>query len=160
MAKLYELTHDFRTALEQYDPEQDELGILEQVIDGLAMEMEQKAENITKLIVNLESDSGAIDVEIKRLQAMKKSRDDRAKWWRGYLSRNLENAGIENMDFGTRKLSFRKSKSVNVLDAGKVPDEYKRITVEIDKRKILELDKQGVGVEGTRVEEYKNLQIK
>ena len=160
--KLYELTEEFRQALEKYDPEQDELGILEQVIDGLAVDIERKAEGIVKLLSNWESDADAIDAEINRLQELKRSKQSRAEWLRGYLSRNLEHAGIDKLDLGTHKVSFRKSTRVEVLDESKIPDKYKRVktVVDVDKIAIKESWKQGVGVDGTEVREYKNIQIK
>jgi hypothetical protein len=160
--KLYELSHELKTALAQYDPEHDELGILEQVIDSIAMELEQKSENIVKLIANWESDADAIDVEIKRLQNLKKHKESRAEWLRGYLERNLINAGIDKLDFKTHKVSFRKSTRVIVEDERLVPEKYKRVktVVDVDKTAIKEAWKQGIGVEGTRVDEFKNLQIK
>ena len=160
--KLYELTDEFRQALEKYDPEQDELGILEQVIDGLALDIERKAEGIVKLLSNWESDADAIDVEIKRLQELKRSKQSRAEWLREYLSRNLQHAGIDKLDLGTHRVSFRKSTRVEVIDESKIPDKYKRVktVVDVDKMAIKESWKQGVGVDGTEVRECKNIQIK
>ena len=160
--KLYELTHEFKTALEKYDPDEDELGILEQVIDGLALDITRKAEGIVKLVSNWESDADAIDAEIKRLQELKRAKQSRAEWLREYLSRNLQDAGIDKLDLGTHRVSFRKSARVEIRDESKVPDNYKRVktVVDVDKVKIKESWKQGIGVDGTEVVEHHNIQIK
>lgn len=158
--KLYELSHEFATALEKYDPDQDELGLLSDVIDGIAQEIEAKSKNIVHLIANWEADVTALDNEIERLQNIKRQKAERTKWLRNYLAANLEHAGIDKLDLGTHKLSFRKSERVEIDDEKVVPGEYKRIKVEINKALIKKMHKQGVGVNGTRIVEYKNLQIR
>ncbi len=160
--KLYELSDEFKTALEKYDPEQDELGLLEDVINSLALAIEKKAEGIVKLLSNWESDVSAIDTEIGRLKAKKEQIEKRVSWMRNYLSNHLQHAGIDKMDLGTHNISFLKSSAVMVDDESKVPDKYKKekIVITVDKKAIKDAYKTGIGIEGTHIEERKNIQIK
>jgi hypothetical protein len=160
--KLYELTEEFRQALEKYDPDNDELEILSRVIDGLAIDIENKSEGIVKLITNWSSDVDAIDAEIDRLKSLKESKQNRTNHLKQYLAHNLQHAGIDKLDLGTHRISFRKSSRVEVLDESKVPDKYKRVKtiVEVDKTAVKESWKQGIGVDGTTVTEHKNIQIR
>ncbi len=128
----------------------------------LESEASSKAENIVKLIKNLDAESVAFETEIDRLNKKKKSRDNQVKYLKEALLKPLllkKESG--KIDTGLFKLSLRKSESVNIIDPDKVPAVYKTIknTVAIDK-KMLKKELKNGDVQGVELVINKSVQIK
>ncbi len=128
----------------------------------LESEASNKAENIVKLIKNLEAESKAFGDEVERLNKKKKSRDNQISYLKTSLLKPLllkKESG--KIDTGLFKLSLRKSESVNIIDADIVPMIYKSVkkTVTIDKKELKKELKNG-GVQGAELIENKSVQIK
>jgi len=90
--KLYELTGSYIEALRAIEEAEDEVeaGRFEQLAEGLQEAIEEKAENLCKLIRTIEVEGvGPIQQEIMRLQRRKQTLENSAKWWRDYLEGQL-----------------------------------------------------------------------
>ena len=155
MAKLYEIADEYRQAL----AEMTDAGFDEEIIeDSLACikdDLEVKAVNVVKHTFNINSDIDALDAEIKRLTARKKTLLKQRDWIKYYLVENMTATGINRIECPEFTISTRKAPQIcNVTDFESVPDKYKteEVTVKIDKKKLLADLKIG-SVEGAELKE-------
>ena len=125
-------------------------------------ELENKARNYGFVVKSLENDVTAIDEEIKRLNALKLSRNKSIDVLKETVKNAMQLYGIEEIKTSTLKLSFRKSESVEV-DPSLLDFKWmnqKPITYAPDKAKIKEAIKSGEAVSGAWISVNMNLQIK
>lgn len=156
--KLYELTQAYQAILD-LDIDQDSLDLALQSLDDT---LQEKAENIGRLIAQLEAENVAYKNEIDRLLAKKKANDQKQMKIEEYLDFNLKAMGITKLETALFKFSYRKSESVVIDDLELIPEAYKRVktTVDADKTTIKSALKNGLLVGGAHIEEKQNLQIK
>ena len=96
--KLYELTHEYRTLLDRVDPDTGELTPeVSQLLDDLQDPIECKAENIVKVVKELDGEIEALQAEIERLGDRKRARENTAKSLRTYLVNQLDVMQIEKV---------------------------------------------------------------
>ena len=155
MANLYEIDLAIQECV---DMETGELVDPER-LDSLLMERSQKIENVALWVKNLLSDAEAIKAEKDALadrEAKCRKKADDLKLW---LAKALE-----GQKFSTARcaVSFRKSTRLEVSDPGSIPAELmvETITTKPDASKIKALLKEGQLVDGCRLVENLNTQIK
>jgi hypothetical protein len=125
-------------------------------------QLQSKGINYAKVIANYQSESDQIDAEIKRLKALKESRDKKVTW----LTESLKNAmlvsGIEKIDSPLFKISLRRSEAVEVEVPEALPVDWqvKKVTITADKVAIKKAIKEGYSITGARLVENFNLSIK
>lgn len=105
----------------------------------LARELQNKSSNIIGYIQNETILVEAIDTQIKRLQELKKSKQNNLENFKKYVKENMERLNLPKVETELGILSIAKSPiSVEIIDEDKIPNEYKDIvqTVKIDKTKI------------------------
>ena len=106
--KLYEITTQYQNiyALLQ-DPEfaenEDILTALDQIEDAF----ENKAQQTIFMMKNIEAEIDPIDAEIKRLQAMKKARQNNIDRIKNRLRENMKAVGMSKLNCGLFSLSCR-----------------------------------------------------
>ena len=126
MSKLYELTGDMKE-LEKLDIDAETLN---DTLDGIVCEFNDKAVAILSFAENMNSDIDALSNEIKRLQARKKVFENRKKRLREYLLHNMEKSGITKIECPQFTASLRKGvESVEIQDQKSLPDDY--VSVEV-----------------------------
>ena len=163
MAKLYELDQKINELIaNSIDPETGEVsdGFIEK-LDALNMERNEKIDNIMRLYKNLISDAAGWEAEEKRLSELKKSAKNRAESLKNYLSRYME-AGVEKFTSEHGKNGWRKSEKVVVQDVDTLPEEFKKVKVEV-KADLISLKnalKEDRKIDGVSLEEHQNIQIK
>ena len=125
-------------------------------------QLQAKAVNYAKVIANYQAESDAIDQEIKRLKAMKDSRDKKIDWLKESVKKAMLLSGIEKVDSPLFKLSVRRSEAVEVDLVEALPNAFLNVknVVTADKVAIKEAIKRGENVIGARLIENFNLQIK
>lgn len=163
MAKLYELDQKINELIaNSIDPETGEVsdGFIEK-LDTLNMERNEKIDNIMRLYKNLISDAAGWEAEEKRLSELKKSAKNRAESLKNYLSRYME-AGVEKFTSEHGKIGWRKSEKVVVQDVDALPEELKKVKVDItaDLVSLKKALKEDVKIDGVSLEEHQNIQIK
>lgn len=128
---------------------------------------DQKANSYTKLILKLESDVEAAAAEIKRIQDLKKTKENTIKRLKTTLRDALQvfgrpdsKTGVMKYETPLFKLSIRTSNAVEVTDEQELPDEFWAIKREVSKTLISNAIKEGREVPGASMVENKNLQIK
>ncbi len=161
MANLYEIT---REALElaslleteEFTPELEQLLVINQE------QLQVKAGSYAKVIANIQSDADSIDTEIKRLKAMKESKDRAIIRLKDAVREAMLVSNIDKIESPLFKLSLRRSESVEVDIVEALPGAFLNVknVVTADKVAIKEAIKRGENVFGARIIENFNLQIK
>lgn len=125
-------------------------------------QLQSKGINYAKVIANYQSESDAIDAEIKRLKAMKESRDKKVTWLTESLKKAMLVSGIEKIDSPLFKISLRRSEAVEVEIPEALPVDWqvKKVTITADKIAIKKAIKEGYSITGARLVENFNLSIK
>lgn len=164
---LYTITQDFNDLLDMLNQAQeendlDQVALIESGLEITQDNFKDKATNYVKFIRSEEAGLSAIDEEIKRLTALKKSKVSKIDNLEARLSNSMQSIGFDKFDLGLFKLSFRKSTSVEVLDVEQLPEGFKRVktTVDADKIAIKKAIEAGQEVTGASIKHSASLQIK
>jgi len=125
-------------------------------------QLEAKGKGYGYIIKDIEAEIDAIDMEIKRLSAMKKSRSNAVDKLKTSLSDAMQLFDITELKTPTLKINFRKSESVEIENIALLDRDFiKVVTTETaDKIAIKEAIKNGVEVTGAVLKQNLNLQIK
>lgn len=162
MASLYELSSDLKELqeIDFIDAQAEQIEEIKVIIKG---QIATKGTGIIAEVKNLEADTEVIKSEIKRLQDLKKSKENKIENLKKYTKECLEEADIKKVSTSLGNISLRKLPgSVEVLEEGCIPDEYKKevTTVTIDKKAILSDLKAGVVIDGVMLKTGTSLTIK
>lgn len=154
MANLYEIDEQIMQCI---DEDTGEILDLEK-LNHLQMQQEQKVESLALWYKNLLSDATALKAEKETFAAREKSAKNRAESIKAYLSDFLNG---EKFETKKAKITFRKSKQVDIIDQSTIDDDY-LIYQEPrpNKTKIKEALKSGAQLKGVQLVEKKNIQIK
>lgn len=122
---LYEITQEFMELLEMASEEAIDQDIINDTLEGVEFEFEEKAVSIAKVMKNLEGNVDMFDKEIKRLTDKKKTVQNNIS----SLKKNLEDSMIKTgkKKFKTDLFSFSIQKnpaSVVIDSAEDIPEEY------------------------------------
>jgi hypothetical protein len=142
---LYNITNNFVALMDKAqegtitEEEYNQLG------QELAMELQNKSANIAGYIQEKGSLVEAIDVQIKRLQELKKSEQGKLDNFKKYVKDNMDRLGITKIETELGTLSIAKSPiSVEIINENEVPKEFIQevITIKVDKKAITDNFKQ------------------
>ena len=133
--------------------------------EQLTLELQQKGSGIIGYTQNKEAFIEAVDFQIKRLQDLKKARQNKLEKFKQYVKENMDRLGITKMDTELGTLSIAKNPmSVEIENEEVIPKEFKQqvITTKIDKTAIKNHFKAtGEIIPGTRIIDNKtSLRIK
>jgi hypothetical protein len=157
-----------------YNIEQEYLEIANQLEDGelseeletaLAInerELQGKAIAYAYVIKEAEDTISVIDAEIKRLQGLKKTEQNKVTRLKEIISNAMVLYGITEIKTETLKLNFRRSEGV-VGSNEWLTDDLVTIVPEQRKPNLVAIKaaiKEGIEIEGFEIEERYNLQIK
>lgn len=157
MATLYELASQIANFELEIDEETGEVLNADQ-LENIEMERNAKIENICLWIKNLKSDVAAYKAEKDSFEKKRKAAENKAEALKKYVQFVL--AG-EKFKTGRVSVSYRKSEAVECADVCKVPDDYLRYKdPELDKTKAKEALKAGIEIEGCKLVEKQNMQIR
>ncbi len=168
--KLYEIEDAINELLENGFNEEcidAETGEIDQekaneLLDKYKAQFDEKLENIALFIKNQTSDIEAIEQEEARLKARREAKEKKVESLKTFLSIALQRNEIPKFETSKVVLSFRKSTSVEILDANLIPDMFKsqEVTIKIDKKEIKKLLTKKEEVAGAILKENQNIQIK
>jgi len=163
---LYEISSKYeqlKGAIEALGSDDLELKELaEKKLNELEGDLNEKAENICKLIQVWNSDKASIDAEIKRLQELKKTKVNSIDRLKEYLKLNLENANVKKLDLGLFKIGIRNNAGKVIIDDQEQLEKVyiiEEVVRKIDKKAIKEALKAGV-VSGCHLEKTTSIMIK
>jgi hypothetical protein len=159
-----------------YQIEQEYLNIVQSIIDagGEITEEQETALSISKeqlqnkgvcygfIVKELEGNIDLIDLEIKRLNALKKPLVNSIDRLKNNLSNAMQMFEVTELKTPLLKINFRKSESIEVTDIDLLDADFVKTTITkaADKIAIKEAIKQGENVQGAVLVTNQNLQIK
>ena len=155
---LYELSADLMSLNDIEDVEDVEL--IREIIE---QQIQAKSTGIIAVVRNLESNIDAIDIEIKRLQELKRKKQNNITRLKEYTKECMELRGVKKLETSLGNISIRKTPpSVNVVDENLIPLEYieTKQVMSIDKKLILSDLKDGLVIPGAEIKQGTSLTIK
>ncbi|HHL2038278.1 TPA: siphovirus Gp157 family protein [Clostridium perfringens] len=161
MAKLYELANNYRNLTELIDREDVEQDLIQNALKECKGDIEEKVDNIVKLIRNTESDIEGYKAEEKRLNARRKSLENNVTSLKNYLDSSLKGLGLKEVKTTLFTCKFQKSKaSVDIENLEDIPSGYIKIKKEADKIALYTALKMGEEVPGAKLVQNETLKIK
>lgn len=141
-----------------FDEETGEI-LNEEDFEKLNEARDDKIEGIGLMIKNREALKDEIDNEIKRLRDRKLTLENQVENTKAFLARLLDGQKFETARV---RMSWRKSKAVEIADESILPDEYivTKTTTAPDKKKIKEALAEGKTIGGCNLRETNNLSVK
>ena len=125
-------------------------------------ELTIKSENYIQVINKVNIEVGYIKTEIKRLNDLKKVRENVVKRLKDSIDTAMKMYDIDTIELPLHKINFRKSESVAInCEIDQLPSDCKIIKVEpISKVELKKMLKEGRDIEGIELIINQNLQIK
>ena len=160
MAKLYELSTGYKNIeyLLENGEDNEELAA---VLNSLDEEIEDKAENIAKLIKNYEADIEAFKTEEKRIAERRRTLENDVKRLKKYLFNNMKLTGKTKFKKGTFSFNIAKNPaSVEIVNQDIIPMDYRELVEVINKKDILQDLKNGKDVQGAILKQGESLRIR
>jgi len=160
MAKLYELSTGYKNIEYLLENGEDNEELVA-VLNSLGEEIEDKAENIAKILKNNEADIKAFKEEEKRLSERRKALENSNKRLKQYLEDNMKMTGKTKFKSGTFSFNIVKnSPSAEITNANIISSDYKVLTETLDKKAILQDLKNGKDVQGAILKQSESLRIR
>lgn len=144
--RLYELTNEFAALADRLVDGEISVGVAAS-LDALTLGIEEKVAGCVAVYRTFEAEAEGIESEVKRLEAMAKTRRNRAKELKNYLVSCLTTAGIDKVMTPIGKVSVcragRPSISWADEDLTTLPDEFVRVKRELDGNKAYSAYREG-----------------
>lgn len=115
--KLYEIAAEYERLLDAIEAGDIPEEAIADTLEAVQGEFESKADNIACMLKDIAADVAAIKEEEKRLAERRKAKERTYERVKDYLSITLQRSGVQKLETPRCKLSFRKSESVEILDA-------------------------------------------
>ena len=169
MASIYNISNDLKKIYEDLDNGNGidlETGeIKPEIMQKLSIsrnELETKAVDYGYVIKAFDDEIDIIEREIERLEERKAYVKKNKERMKTIVGSAMEEFGISKIKSETLQLSFRKSESVDIFDESLIDEKFKKVKTEIslDKTAIKNAIKNGEDVQGAKIVEKNNLQIK
>ena len=156
--KLYEIKQDFLRLAEMDLDEQT----MQDTLESLQFELEEKADNIACLIKQVEAEAEAIKTEAKNLTDRAKAKETKVERLTQYLLDTLKAVGTDKIETTRNILQVKKNPVSVVLDEGFNHPGFitTKLTTVPDKSLIKEWLQQGKELDGARLEQRERLVIK
>lgn len=127
--KLYELTEEFLQVLNMLEDEDVDEQIIQDTLESIESEIEDKADGYAKIIKTLEADVDGIQKENDRLTARKKTYENRIKWLKQNLEMCMRTTGKKKFttdlfSFNIQKNGGKRKLTIDV-DVENIPEEYR-----------------------------------
>jgi hypothetical protein len=158
--KLYELSQNYIQLLELADSLDEET--FKDTLSSLEEAIEDKVENVAKLVRCLDVDIEAIKSEEKRLADKRKALENKVTSVKSYVQHEMEVAGLNKVKRPTVTVSIQANPpSVDVMDESLIPSIYMvPQPSKIDKRAILTALKDGEFIPGASIKQTVGVRFK
>ena len=161
---LYELTNDWLQLMTMLEEGADE-DVINDTLEGLDYEIEDKAEGYAKVIRNIESDIAGLKAEIERMTDRKRVLENNITRMKNNLQAAMELTGKTKFKTDLFSFNVQSNPAAVVMDEQyleNIPEEY-LIPQEpkLDKKKLAADLKAGVDLEGiAHLEQSRSLRIR
>ena len=161
MSSLYELTAEYQQLLDMAEDPDVDPQTLTDTMEAIGGEIEDKADGCAKVIKELSTNVAAKKAEAQRLLDSARSEESNIK----RIKANLLNAMVVSgkRKFKTRLWNFavvQNPVSVVIPDESRVPEEYLKAKIEIDKSAIKEALKSGAEFDWAKLESTEGVRIR
>lgn len=161
MMSIYNITDDFSQIMAEIESNGGEISPeIDEKLQINQFNLIEKTTNYVHVIKTLDSECDIIDIEIKRLQELKKQRSNFTQSLKDRLKNAMQAMELTEIKTALNKINFRKSESVEIIDESILPNNVLIYEPKIDKKKIKEIIKNGGVVLGAEIVVNQNLQIK
>jgi len=165
MTALYEIALTYRDAADKLADLDLDPQTLEDTLESLSGDLEEKATNTAFLIRNLEANAAAIKDAEAAMAARRKALENRAARVKDWVLANMMLAGVQKIECPYFKVSVRDNPAaVEVYEPGLIPANFMRQPdpppPAVDKTAIKEALKAGHDVPGCKLTVGKRLEIK
>lgn len=144
MATLYELTDEYRMLLEMAEDPDIDLVTLNDTLEGLTGEIEDKAEGYACVIKELEAEAGKFDAEITRLTAQRDRYNNQVKRMKETLMNSMIAMGKTKIPTAHFKVSVANNGGLQPMKiTGEVPETFLVLKPEPDMKRIREALTEG-----------------
>ena len=162
MATMYELTNDYLAVLDMANNPDIPPEVITDTLEGIDGEIEIKAENIAKVLKELDAEVAKLKVEENRLNCRRKAIENNIKSTKEYLYHTMKITGKEK--FKTELFSFNIQKNpvkIVIDDESKIPCKY---LIEqpptVDKAALKEYLKTNEAVQYAHLEQTEGVRIR
>lgn len=152
MASIFEISKEI---LSLVDPETGEIEDIER-LEELELERDEKIDNVACWIKDLKHENTALTAEKKALTDRITHNKNLIERLEGYLADALDGQKFKS---NRCTIGWRKSDQLVVEDGAAVPEEYLKMTVDIDKAGLKKAVKGGLELEGVSLVEKQNIQV-
>lgn len=161
--KLYELTQNYLNLQELLENPEIPQDMVVTALNEVGEDLEDKAENIAKIIKTMEVDINGFKEEEKRLSDRRKSLEGRVKGLKGYLESSMKATG--KLKFKGKLFSFGIQKNVPSLDIESEKNIPKDFYIEqapvLDRKMLLaSLKANEIEIEGVSIKQTESLRIR
>lgn len=161
--KLYEISNNYIDLFNQADQDESIRDALDDTLEVIESEFEEKAINVAKYILNLEIEAEAIKNAESGMKDRRVTLDKKISWLKHYTRTHMEKVNKTKLWCPEFEMKIKKNPpSLIIRDEELIPAQFKKIvkTVSIDKKSIKDILKDGVGVKGCHLEQSNRLEIK
>lgn len=164
--RLYELTNDYRTLMEEIDAGNIPEDAIADTLEAITGSIEEKADSIACILKSIEVEIAAFKAEEDRLCARRKAKQAAHDRLKAYLSGHLLAAGIDKVETPRNKITFLKSESVEIDEeaftrwAMAFRDDLLIYTAKANKTEVKRAIEEGTEVIGAEIRVNQNIQIK
>ena len=157
MAKhLYELTEAYLDIEKLLDEEYAEQLNIAESLSGIKDEIENKVENIAKLVLSLKADAEVVKTEEERLNKRRKAIENKVEWLKDYLLTEMLAVNVLKVKREVLSVTVQNNPpSVEIHTLDLIPSDYRKVIPETwqpDKKAIIEhFNTTGEIVDGTEV---------
>lgn len=157
--KLYELTNDFKQVQALIE---DGGEGLEDTLEAVNLAIEDKLENIAKVIKNLEGEANAFKEEEQRLADRRRSIENNVKKLKQYAENTMIVTGNKKIKAGLFTFAIQKNlPSVVINNKRLIPSQFfVPVDPRLDKNKIKEDLKNGESIPGVELKQGESLRIR
>lgn len=138
--KLYETVDALDTVLEWLEENETTIrengGVIPEELDELLEQVEgdfeEKVKRVALMVQNLKASASVAKSEADRLKAAAKSYENQADALSNYLHAQLNRAGVPRVETPVVKVRVQRASRPSIQPTGEIPDDLKRVTVELD----------------------------
>ena len=159
--EIYNILEEFSKLY--YEIEQEDGVIEDDTLTRLNINYEQKDDalkQISLLVLKARSEQSIIKLEIERLNKLKKIAELKEDRFIKLIKTIFETYNLQKAELGTVNITTRASKSVDIFDETLIPKDLCTVKYTPSKSEIKKLLDAGISVEGAKIVENTNINIK
>lgn len=154
--KLYEIVDAYQN-LSDLELTED----IKKALDVIKDEFDVKAENIVKVLKNMEADEKALRDEEIRLADKRRAISTKKENLKEYLFSSMRAIGKPKVKAGIFNINIQKNpQSIKIIDENIIPEKYKIASYCIDKKQLKEDIEQGLKIKGAELIQTEGIRIR